>query len=502
MTSTALDVLEKLKVAPAINDPRFVKSGTFTQSSSALSGLTYYDLELGAKLVYPVLTPLRNIIPRVSGKGGIQASWRAITAINAGGMRPGVSESNRGGVQTISTQDRVATYKGIGIESTASFEAFYAAQGFDDIRALAAKTGLESLMLAEESMILGGNNSLPLGSITAPTIKALSSGGSLAAQTWSVIVVPLSHDGMINASVVGGIQQNIQRANADGSTDSFGGGAGYKSPSATTTTSGSTSSLTASVPPVSGALGYAWFWGAANQETLGAITSINSVIITDPATGTMKATSLNNSSSSDPTDYSVNNLAFDGLLTQAMRPQSGAYYAIQGAGDPGVGTPLSGDGAGGIVEIDAALKSLWDNLRLSPDTIWVSSQEALNISRKILSASANSAQRFVFNSEQGMIGGGVMVRTYLNRFSMQGGSVLDIKIHPNMPSGTLLMTTSQLPYPLSNVGNVMQIRTRQDYYQIEWPLRSRQYEYGVYADEVLQHYFPPSMAIITNIGNG
>jgi len=37
-----------------------------------VSGLTYYDLELGAKFLYPVLTPLRNMIPRVSGKGGIQ----------------------------------------------------------------------------------------------------------------------------------------------------------------------------------------------------------------------------------------------------------------------------------------------------------------------------------------------------------------------------------------------------------------------------------------------
>jgi len=32
--------------------------------------------------------------------------------------------------------------------------------------------------------------------------------------------------------------------------------------------------------------------------------------------------------------------------------------------------------------------------------------------------------------------------------------------------------------------------------------RTRRYEYGVYADEVLQHSFPPSMAVITNIGNG
>ena len=38
--------------------------------------------------------------------------------------------------------------------------------------------------------------------------------------------------------------------------------------------------------------------------------------------------------------------------------------------------------------------------RLSPDTIWVSSQEALNISRKIVSGAAASAQRFVFDSHR------------------------------------------------------------------------------------------------------
>ena len=165
----------------------------------------------------------------------------------------------------------------------------------------------------------------------------------------------------------------------------------------------------------------------------------------------------------------------------------------------GTGTPLTSDGSGGIVEIDATLKQMWDAHRLSPDTIWVSSQEALNVSRKIVSGAAATAMRFTTDD---LVGGGTMVRTYLNRFSMQGGSALDIKVHPNMPAGTMLLTTSVLPYPLAGVGNLMQIRTRQDYYQIEWPLRTRRYEYGVYADEVLQHYFPPAMAVITNIGNG
>ena len=50
--------------------------------------------------------------------------------------------------------------------------------------------------------------------------------------------------------------------------------------------------------------------------------------------------------------------------------------------------------------------------------------------------------------------------------------------------------------------DVFRIKGRRDYYQMEWPLRTRKYEYGIYADEVLQHFFPPSMGIITNIGNG
>lgn len=496
------DVLGRLKAAQQkpLGDPRLMGSAleksTYSQSAGATSGLTFYDLELGAKFLYPVLTPLRNMIPRVSGKGGIQAAWRAITAINSNGLRFGVSPANRGGVMAVQTEDYTATYKGIGIETSVDFEAQYAGQGFDDIRALAAKTGLEALMLGEEAMILGGCASVPLGTTPTPTLTALTTGGTLTAQTWSVICAALTLDGIMHASIAGGVQGSISRTNADGSTDTFGGGVAALSANVTVATTGSAGSITAAVAPVPGALGYAWFWGSAGSEMLGAITTINSLIITAPAGGTQKASSLGSN------DNSTNPLVFDGLISQALMPGSGSYLYTMPSGTPGIGTPLTSDSAGGIIEIDTALKYMWDNYRLSPDTIWVNSQEALNISRKILSGSQTAAQRFIFESSQDMVGGGIMVRTYLNRFSMQGGNVVDINVHPNMPAGTILMTTTALPYPLAGVGNVMQIRTRQDYYQIEWPLRTRRYEYGVYADEVLQHYFPPSLAMITNIANG
>ena len=187
-----------------------------------------------------------------------------------------------------------------------------------------------------------------------------------------------------------------------------------------------------------------------------------------------------------------------------IRPSSPARTptsTISPTGTAGTGSTLTGDGSGGIVEIDAALKNRWDNYRLSPDTMWVR-RRSPTIVDEDPGRRRNAAQRFVFDADQSALGGGVMVRTYLNKFSMAGPKTLDIRIHPNMPAGTVLMTARTLPYPLSNVGNVMQVRTRQDYYQIEWPPRARRYESGVYADEVLQHYFPPSMAVITNIAAG
>ena len=424
--ATTHEVLQAIRKAQSVSsaDPRLggLEKSTFQQPTSATSGLNFYDLEPGAKFLVPVLTPLRNETPRVSGKGGVQANWRAITGINTTGIRIGVSGGNRAGVQAVVTTDYFASYKGIGIETSVDFEAEYAGMGFDDVRAQAGLRGLQATMIGEEALILGGNASMPLGATPTPTLTASSSGGGLASGTVSVICVALSLDGVINASVVNGIQAQITRANADGSSDSFGGGAAQKSANATVSVTGPNGLVTATVAAVRGALGYAWFWGATGSEVLGAITTINSIAISAAATGAQTAASL------PAADWSTNALVFDGLLSIALKPGSGACVSQQPSGPAGVGTPLTADGAGGIVEIDAALKAMWDTTRLSPDTIWVNSQEALNISKKILAGIVNSAQRFVFNAAQDAINGGLIVRSYLNRFSMGGGTTLDIRV--------------------------------------------------------------------------
>lgn len=503
---TSEETLALVKAAMGKPDSELAKA--WVQGTNAVSGITAYDLEAPSKKLYPVITPLRNSIPRVKATGGIQANWRAVTGVNTTKVRPGVSDGNRGGVITTTTADYTAVYKELGLEDYVTFAADLDSEGFEDKKALAVEGLLRSMMIAEEQMILGGNRTFALGTTSNATSTSANAGGNLPnAISYGVAVMALGFDGYMLSSLTAGVPQTQVRTNADGSTDTINCGTAKPSAQAnvSTATGANASTISASVAAVAGAVAYAWYWGvAAGNLTLGAITTINSVLITANATGNASQPG-GNFNALTGTDFSQVSYDFDGLLTFASNPALGSYQGILGTGNAGSGTTLTPDGAGGVVEIETALKSFWDNYRLGPDTLWVNSQQFKDISTKVSTqtSSAPNAQRVIFQAEPGKVmGGSVVVRQYLNKFSMDGSTVLDIRVHPNMPPGTMLFTTNKLPYPLSDVSNVMQMRLRRDYYQVEWPVTKRRYEYGIYEDGVLQHYFPPCIGVITNIAAG
>jgi hypothetical protein len=527
-----LDLMKQAQANPASPPEDIFKASTWptgAPSGAATAGLTYYDLEAPAKKTYPVITPLRNRIARVGGGKGTAINWKAITGINTNGLEGGVSSGNRGGVIATTIVDKLAAYRGIGFEDFVDFEADMAAQGFDDVRARAVEGLLRSLMIYEEKLDVGGNTATALGTTPTPT-TALVAGGALTAQATNVICIALTLQGYLGASVAGGVVVGpVSRTNADSSTDAYGSGAARKSAASAQTTAGGNLSISATVAAVRGAVAYAWYIGASGSELLHSITTINSQLFVANAAGTQ------NASAHPASDQSVNALVWDGLITQCYGGASAALTALttigatatiytstgtngsgsligqMATGTAGTGTPLTADGKGGVVEIDAMLRAFWDVYRLSPDTMYVSSQEAQNITLKILAGSSNPAFRFNFGADQRGLMGGVVATTYLKKFApgfsanpdaMGTGSDVKIRIHPNIPSGTILFYTDQLPYPTSNIGNVVQKKTRRDYYQLEWPLRSRKYEYGVYMDGVLQNYFTPAFGLLTNIANG
>lgn len=490
------ETLELMKAAQAASSDAIVKN--FTQPTGATTGLQAYNLEAPSKKLYPVMTPLRNRIARVSGGYATQANWKAITGINTTNVRAGVSEGNRGGQVQHAMKEYFAAFRGIGLEKSVTFEADYAGRGFEDVKALAVMQTLQSLMVQEEMILLGGNTSLALGKTPTPALVTAAQPGAKLSGSISVICVALglqaywdvagANNGAAGQELnvaTAQVPGQITRTNADGSTDTFGGGSAQASDAATVSANAN-QKIVASLPQaVRGAYAYAWFWGAAGQEKLGAVTTTASVEIAADALGTQKADGLKS-------DNSTSALEFDGLLTQIAKADSGAFYADN------AGKLLTSDDAGGILELEAAFVDFYNKYRLSPQTIYISAKDLVGMTKLVLGSKAGAPllSLSVDVSNAAAIRAGVKLGSFLNKVT---GDEVDVVVHPNLPTGTLLFYSERIPAYLDGVSSLLRVLTRQEYYQIEWPLRTRKYEYGVYADEVLQGYFMPAFGVLTNI---
>jgi hypothetical protein len=123
----------------------------------------------------------------------------------------------------------------------------------------------------------------------------------------------------------------------------------------------------------------------------------------------------------------------------------------------------------------------------------------------VLSSASGPLLRFTNDGKDpfAIIANGV-VEYYYNPFALDGGYKIPVKIHPFVPPGTIIGWSENLPaqYQSSNVPNVAEVKTRRDYYRMDWPLKTRAYEFGVYAEEVLAVYAPFAMGVIGNIAAG
>jgi hypothetical protein len=481
---------------------------TLAKNVTLATGLSAYDLQAPAKNLYPTVTPLRNALPRVARLNpGDAARWRTITSIMGSGFDAmgWVPEGQRSASMSYSASGTITQpYVTLGEEDSVTFEAEAAAEGFEDLNATATLRLLQKTMRKEEMALLGGNTSLALGTPATPALLATGSGATLPAGTYSVIVVALSFEGWKNSSVSGiGVATTKTITGNDGNTYTLNGGSSMRSANATqAVTSGQT--LSATVAVIAGAVAYAWYVGTVGSETLQAITNLNSATFSAPlATGTQAASLITVDSSRNQS------LAFDGLLTVGLNPANNAYVQAFAPGIAGTGSFLTASGRGSVVEIDNMLISMWNNYRLSPTVIYVNAQEQRNITNKCLNPSSGPLIRYTVaadgdNSAPYAVSASGLVRWYYNPFSVDGGFDIPLKVHPDLPPGTILAFCERLPvwYQSNETPNVAEVMTRRDYYRVDWPLRTRRREFGVYAEETLAVYAPFGVGILTNIGNG
>ena len=495
-----------MNIAQSTHETLGLMKESLAKTVTVSTGLNAYDLQAPAKNLYPIITPLRNSLPRVGrANPGDAARWRTIASIAGSGYDAmgWVPEGQRTASMSYTAQAQVAPYLTLGEEDTVTFEAEAASEGFEDINATATLRLLQKTMRKEETALLGGNASLALGTPAAPSLSAGGTGATLPAGTYSTIIVALSFEGYRNSSVAGGVATSKTITGNDGNTYTLNGGSSMRSANATqAVTLGQT--LSAIAPLVTGAVAYAWYVGAAGSETLQAITTINSATFSAPLTsGQQAATAITADNSRNAT------LAFDGLLTVGFNPANNAYVQTLASGTAGTGMFLTASGRGSVVEIDNMLVSMWNAYRVSPTVLYVNAQEQRNITNKCLTNASGPLLRYNVAVDGGNggpygVSASGVVRWYYNPFSIDGGFDIPVKVHPDLPPGTILALCERLPvwYQSNQTPNVAEVMTRRDYYRVDWPLRTRRREFGVYAEETLAVYAPFGVGILANIGNG
>jgi hypothetical protein len=491
------DTLDLVKGALRSPDDRIAKT------ISTGTGLVAFDLQAPAKNLYPVVTPIRNVIPRIGGGTGTATNWRQVSQLIGSGFDAmgWVPEGQRSGQMSYATASKSATFVTIGEEDAATYEAISAGRNFEDIQARMTFRLLQKLMLKEEMAILGGNASLSLGTPATPALSASGTGGTLPAATYYVKVVALTLEGYQNSSLSAGVATTKEVTGADNQTYTLSGGSSNISAEASQAVS-SGQTLFATVTRLQGAVAYAWYVGTATgAETLQAITTINSAAFAAPLATGQQAQSAITADNSANADY-----AFDGLLTSALKSGSNAYVNLLATGTAGTGTPLTSSGQGSVVEIDTMFQTMWSTYQLSPTVLYVNVQELKNITAKVLSNASAPLLRYDVSAsgEAYDFGAAGVISFYFNPYALNGGLRIPIRIHPKVPPGTIIGWAENLPvqYQSNEVPNVAEVKTRQDYYQIDWPVVTRQRQVGVYAEEVLAVYAPFAMGVIANIGNG
>lgn len=430
------------------------------------TGIWSYDLS-GLVSLVPVVTPFRDIVARTkSTDGNPYAVWRAI--MNLTDSQPDLSMGFDYAANEViyQEQDFQARYKPTGYAGLVTQDAFDLGVGYADPYAVSTFQTLNQVLIGDDRKQLCAQ-SFALPQAAAPTVTAVSSGGTIPTTTTVYVGV----------------------ATRTGSGYYFGSGNSQGNSNSTATTAAG-SSVTASTSAQRGALCYDWFQSAngttwyyytttvTNSVTMTKVITANQPVpnLADLATiwkGTVNAVptfdSAADNGSGNPNDY-------DGF----MATLSGDYTDTGQFTTPGTATANpsiwnSLDGAaltlsgGSINEIQELMfLPLWNQVKCSPTAIMVNAAQAQEIADLVLGQ--YSATTFLNTDSSGRVSvtAGGRIGEIVN--APAGGVTVPIEVHVSLPPGTIIARTDRVPFPQANITSVIEQRCLRD---------TAQFDYGI-----------------------
>lgn len=511
----------------------------FPETGGYNTQLAPYDLEDPAKMLVPRQTPLRNAVPRNNSGKGSAVQFRRIlgwTNANVGGVpdqapffsseypsSQGITPPSFGGQSTstggvsggislrrgpkinYAADSKVVNYCEMGFSDSVSWKAQFIGQGFEDIRQLSHTSTLWAHMVGEEKALLYGRGASANGytgglnggsALTGLTATSASSGGTIAAGTYSVFVTAV-------------------------------GGWGESAPSNVVTTSAITGTgiitITAFPTLPAGAWGYnVYVFTSATgnffyQATVaagspGALASGTVLTSYTTATGTL---------AQNASDSSANVNGYDGFLTLLLNPSVSGYVAVYAANGTAAnsvnsiaglgqtGAPAQGDapwqtmfktlyGAGtepGNYAQGGVATNYGQKLLADPDVVYVD-----GIIRSALGTfvergggsglSSGNPGGYRLQITQDQVSGMQLGSVVTGMVNQTTGRAVDLDVHPYMPVGVSFAWSKQLPVPDSEIANTFEVRNVVDYTGYDWPDIQFTYDFSTYMLGTFVPYAP------------
>lgn len=500
--------------------------------------LAPYNLEEPSKKLVPRQTPLRNAVPRDNTGKGSALQFRRIlgwTNANVGGVADqapflnsefpssqalslpqfGGQSTSTGGTSgttgvplrrgqkiNYAADSKTVNYTELSLSDSVSWKAQYIGQGFEDIRQLSHTATLWAHMQGEEKALLysrGPTANGYTGPITAPTgltASSASTGGTIAAATYSVFVTAV-------------------------------GGWGESAPSnvVTTTAITGTGTITITAWPTlpAGATGwnvYVFTAATGNFFYQGFVPSGSPQAV---ASG-LVLTSYNSTSGTlaqNAADSSANVNGYDGFLTVLLNPAVSGYVAVYAANATAAnsvnsiaglgqsGAPAQGDGpwqtmfktlygAGvepGNYAQSGTATAYGQKLLADPDVVYMDGVIRSALGSFVehgggtgLSSGNPGGYRITLSQDQvSGVSVGSVVTGMVNQTT---GRHVDLEVHPFMPVGVSFAWSKTLPVPDSEVSNTFAVNNVVDYIGYDWPDIQFTYDFSTYQLGTFVPYAP------------
>jgi hypothetical protein len=479
------------------------------QTTGILENTGFYSYDLsGLVSLIPVVTPFRDMVPRVkSPDGNPYAVWRAIMDTTASQPDPSMGWDFAANEVIFHEQDFQARYKPTGLAGMATQDAFDLATGYADPFQVATFQTLNQVLIGDDRKLLGAQ-SFALPRPAAPTLAQQPTGGTIGAATVYVGVAARTGSGYYYGS-----------GNSQGNSAS------------TTFASGSTNSVVATVPAVRGAVCYDWFQSAdGNAWHYYTTTTVNTVTMTKVITSDQplpSGTAVPDLTSNwkgvigaKPTyneaadNGSANANDYDGFLATLSGDYNGNGQWVQaGTGNPNPSVFRSLDGGnltldgGSVAEIENYLfLPLWNQIKASPTALMMNAAQAQEIANLILGST--SATTFLNTDTNGRLNvtAGGRVGEIVN--APAGGITVPIEVHTSLPPGTIIARTDRVPFPQANISNVLEYRNLRDCAQFDYGISrvpgqaggGPRREFEIRSVGAFVNRAPVAMGVLSNVG--